>query len=189
LRELEGSPSDADLVRRALTGERWAEAAIYHRHARYVGNLAARLLENRDDAMDVLQDVFVEAMSTLETLRDPAALKAWLGTMTVRRAHRRFRRRKLLRRLALDRQPDDAPLHSLASATISPEEHAELARAGEALGTVPARARFAWLLHEVEGETLPSVAATLGTSLATVKRDVALTGAVVRRAVGASRTP
>lgn len=171
--------SDADLVRRAWDGDEWAEAAIYRRYAMRVANLAARLLGDRADAMDVLQDVFMEALSELHTLRDPGALRAWLLRRTVNKVHKRFRRRKLRRLLGLDRGAGELQLDALAAAGCSPEDHAELARVSSVLATLPPRQRTAWVLHRVEGETLPAVAEACAVSLATAKRDVAAAQAAI----------
>jgi RNA polymerase sigma-70 factor, ECF subfamily len=165
--------SDADLVLRAQSGERWAEGAIYQRYSSMIANLAARLVGDRADAMDVTQDVFIDLLSKLGSLRDPSALKAWLVRCTVRRAHRVFRRRKLRRLLGLDRTLDDMTLDALASPETSAETRVELARVSAVLASLPVRQRIAWLLRHVEGETLPAVAHAIETSLATAKRDIA----------------
>ena len=88
-------PSDAELVARILEGDRWAEEALYRRHAACLGNLAARLLRDRDAALDVVQDTFVEAFEGLERLRDPARVGGWLRQIAVHQVHRRLRRQKL----------------------------------------------------------------------------------------------
>ncbi|MBX3273457.1 MAG: RNA polymerase sigma factor [Sandaracinaceae bacterium] len=165
--------TDAELVRRALEGDRWAEGAIYRRYAPLVANLAGRLLARHADAMDVLQDVFVGALGELGALRDPNALRPWLLRRTVRQVHRVFRRRRLRRVLGLDRGEIDLPLDALADPSASPETHAELARIARVLATLSDRQRIAWVLHRVEGETLPAVADACGVSLATVKREIA----------------
>lgn len=177
--------ADAELVRRALADDEWAKAAIYRRYASQVANIAARLLGNRADMMDVLQDVFLEAFSELPTLRDPSALRPWLVRRTVNKVHKRFRRRKLRRVLGLDRGADELTLFALQSPDCSPEDRLELARISEVLASLPARQRVAWVLHRVEGETLPAVADATDTSLATVKRDIA----AAQRAIDAHIRP
>ncbi len=167
------APSDAELVRRALDGDRWAESAIYQRYAPMVANVAGRLLSRHADALDVLQDVFVDALSELRTLRDPAALRPWLLRRTVRRVSRVFRARRWRRLAGLDRGGDELTLEQMASAELSPEARLELRRIGALLATLPERQRTAWILHHVEGETLPAVADACGVSLATAKREIA----------------
>jgi RNA polymerase sigma-70 factor (ECF subfamily) len=172
----QGSPEhaeDATLVACALRGDRVAEAQIYRRHARALGNLAARLLGSRTDAEDVVQETFVTALERLGDLRDPACLRPWLTRITVTLAQKRLRRRRLLRWLGLDRTESDLPLDAMADEAMPVDRRAELARIAAVLETVPAPERVAWTLHRVEGETLETVAATCGCSLATVKRRIA----------------
>lgn len=165
--------TDAELVARARDRDAWAEAAIYQRHAADVANLAARLLGSRSDALDVMQDVFVSALEELHSLRDPSALRPWLRQRTVFQVHRIFRRRRWWRIFGRDHARQDAGLDVLATASVSPDQRVELARISALLATLPARQRIAWVLHRVEGETLPETARLCALSLATVKRDIA----------------
>jgi RNA polymerase sigma-70 factor (ECF subfamily) len=167
----EDPTTDAELVERALRGDKWAEAAIYRRHGRYVSNLAARLLGRREEAREVLQDVFVEAFANLEKLRSPDALRAWLLQITVFQAHRRFRKRRFVFPFRSAKE-EDLSLGALASSDASPETKLLLSQLAEGLARMPERPRFAWILVRVEGEALPDVAAALGCSIATVKRAV-----------------
>ena len=100
---------------------------IYRRHAGLLLAIAARLLGNRGDAEEVVQDTFVTAFEQLRALRDPAALRAWLAQITVSLVRRRIRRGRLMRVLGLDRGADDATLAALAAPGTAPDERAELA--------------------------------------------------------------
>jgi RNA polymerase sigma-70 factor (ECF subfamily) len=90
--------------------------------------------------------------------------------IAVRQVHRRFRRRRLLARLGLDRGADDARLEQIAAPTLEPELRLDLARLDDALLTLPAELRLAWMLRHVEGCELTELAEQCGCSLSTVKR-------------------
>ena len=90
---------DAELVRRALSADRSAEALLYRRHAARIARTAARLLRSHSEAQDVVHDTFIAAFSALEQLRDPRGFAGWLLQISIRLAHRRLRRDRLLRRL------------------------------------------------------------------------------------------
>jgi RNA polymerase sigma-70 factor, ECF subfamily len=171
--QTDGELSDADVVARVLDGDRWAEEVLFVRHAKAVGDLVARLIQNRADAEDVLQETFVIVLGDLDQLRDRTRLRPWILRIAVRLVHRRFRRRKLLRALGLDRGLEDATLASLADPTMSPERRAELALLDDALRRIPSKERVPWMLHHVEGATLPEIAEACGCSLATTKRRIA----------------
>ncbi|WP_169791624.1 RNA polymerase sigma factor [Sandaracinus amylolyticus] len=172
--------SDAELVVRALGGDRWAQEAIFRRYVADVTSLAERLLRRRHEADDVVQDTFADALLALGELRDPSALRAWLLGIAVRRVRRRVRKLALLRTLGLDRGIDDATLELLASPGLSPDTRAELARVDRALARLHPDDRIAWMLRHVEGEKLEDVAAIVGCSLATAKRRIAAAETLVR---------
>jgi len=163
-------PADGELVARALRDDRWALQLLYRRHVRRVAERVIRLLSRSAEAEDVVQDAFVSAFRDLATLADPSRFGPWLMRIAVRQVHRRFRRRRLLARLGLDRGADDARLEQIAGPTLEPELRLDLARLDDALLTLPTELRLAWMLRHVEGCELTELAEQCGCSLSTVKR-------------------
>jgi RNA polymerase sigma-70 factor (ECF subfamily) len=184
LRLPDDSLDDAGLVARALDGDGWSREALYRRHAGALLGLAARLLANRSEAEDVVQDTFVVAFGQLKTLREPAALRGWLAQIAVSLVRRRLRRGRLLRLLGLDRGADDATLAALAAPGLDPEARTELALVDRQLGRLRTEPRIAWMLRRVDGLELTEVAAVTGCSLATAKRRIAEADQQLRRHVG-----
>ena len=183
-REVTAAQPDGALVAAVLAGDRGAEEALYRRHAPSVLRLATRLLRSNEDASDVLQDAFVTAFEDVKALREPDAFRAWVHRITVRLVHRRFRRRRLLGLLGLDRRADEVSLESLADESASPEARVELRWLDAALARIDGKDRIAWMLRYVEGLALEEVAETCECSLATVKRRIAVADDVVRRHLG-----
>ena len=165
--------SDAQLVARAIEGDRWGREMLYRRHAGYLLAIAARLLSNRSEGEEIVQDTFVTAFEQLRTLREPAALRGWLAQIAVSLVRRKLRRARLMRVLGLDHGADDATLAALAAPGTRPDQRAELALVDRVLGTISANVRIAWMLRHVEGLELAEVASACGCSLATVKRRIA----------------
>jgi len=174
--------ADSELIERLARGDQWAKEALYRRYVKQVWSTALHMLGNRADAQDVVQDTFVEAFRDVGALRAHAALKPWLLRISVHQAHRYFRRRRLLRRLGLDRSLDDAPLDSLLHPGASPELRSELRAVERALASAPAAERFAWILRHVDGHSLEEVAAASACSLATAKRRLARCQSLVQAA-------
>lgn len=164
------APGDAELVARALEGDRWAEEALYRRHVHRVTTLVARLLRHGPDVEDVVQDAFIEAYRDLAQLRDPARVGAWIARIAVHRCHKRFRRRKLRRLLGLERGAHDEPLALQARVDAGQDARAELALLDRALDALPVAERTCWVLRHLEGYRLAEVAELAGCSLATAKR-------------------
>jgi RNA polymerase sigma-70 factor (ECF subfamily) len=174
---------DAELVARALRGDRWSRDVLYRRHAHYLLAVSTRLLANRSEGEEVVQDTFVVGFEQLGTLREPAAVRAWLAQIAVSLVRRRLRRGRLLRFLGLDRSPDDASLSALAAPELRPDDCAELALIDRMLGRMPADLRIAWMLRRVEGLALAEVASACACSLATAKRRIATADTQVARHV------
>jgi len=162
--------ADSELIERLVRGDQWAKEALYRRYVKVVWSTALHMMGNRADAQDVVQDTFVEAFRDVATLRVHAALRPWLLRISVHQAHRRFRRRKLLRRLGLDHGSDDAALDTLLHPDASPELKSELRSVERALSGASVAERFAWILRHVDGHSLEEIAAASDCSLATVKR-------------------
>src|SRR5678809_774122 len=136
--------SDAQLVARAIEGDRWGREMLYRRHATYLLAIAARLLGNRGEGEEVVQDTFVTAFEQLRTLREPAALRGWLAQIAVSLVRRRLRRGRLMRVLGLDRGADDATLCALIRIRSRRGQRAQRRVVG-------ANVRIAWMLRQVEG--------------------------------------
>jgi RNA polymerase sigma-70 factor (ECF subfamily) len=182
---LSGGPSDAELVVRIQRGDRWAEEALYRRYVDLVSASALRLLRNRAEAEDVVQETFLLAFQRLHQLRDVQALRAWLLRLTLTRVHRRFRWHRLRRWFGACSLEEEG-LEDAAAPHASGEDRAELALVETMLEKLKAQDRAAWLLRHAVGCSLEEVAEACGCSLAAAKRriraaDEALEKALQRR--------
>ena len=154
--------TDEALAVRARGGDQLAFATLYRRHVRFVAGLTYRALGSDLELDDVVQQVFIEAARGVVKMEEVETFRGWLYVVAVRQIHRvlvgRWRRRRMSLILPRFSNPDDA------------QPISELARALEQL---PPEERLPWILHEVEGETLPETARACEVSLATVKRRIA----------------
>jgi DNA-directed RNA polymerase specialized sigma24 family protein len=73
--------SDAELVTLATMGEAEALAVLLERYRPSLYAAAIRLLRNRDDALDAVQETCVVALVRLGLLRDPQAVGGWLHSV------------------------------------------------------------------------------------------------------------
>jgi RNA polymerase sigma-70 factor (ECF subfamily) len=175
-------PSDAALVVAARAGEPWAQEALYRRYARMVTGLAWRLMPGDPDVEDLVQDVFIQALDGLERLTEPAAFGSWIGSITVRTAHKRLRRKRLKMRLGLARR-EPIDVDAVVSSTAPPDVASELRALYRMLDALSVEERVALVLRRVEGMQLTEIAEQMSLSLATVKRRLD----AAERALAASR--
>lgn len=144
--------------------------AVFRRFAPYVARIGLRLLGRHEEIDDLVQDVFLDAQRGLDELREPGAIKGWLATVTVRKAQRRLKLRRMRRVLGLD---EGADYTQVADDAADPTSRHTLAKVYAVLDSLPSDERVAWSLRHVEGERLERVAELCGCSLATAKRKIA----------------
>ena len=80
---LGNSDADADLVERYLAGDTAAFDELMIRYERQIYRICYRFVENRDDAMDLAQEVFIKAFEHLGTFRRESSVKTWLYRIAV----------------------------------------------------------------------------------------------------------
>ena len=161
--------TDADLVQALKSGEAGAAGRLYDRHATGVHGMVFRLLGRQAELDDIVQEVFIYALYSIDKLREPAALKGWLFGIAVGkvRSHLRQRyRRRWLSFLPHDELPEP-------SVPVT-DPQAELGRdVCSILDQLPADERIALVLHRIEGLSLHDAAKASGMSLSTFKRRLA----------------
>jgi len=180
LRLVEGPGADAAWVSRAQRGDAAAQTWLFESHARYVASVLANLRVPSAELPDLIQEVFLVALRSLDRLDEPSALRAWLVGIAVNKAKTaaRARRRKWWLRFV---EPEELP--ALVSED-APTEVREAVRATHAvLATLEDEHRIAFVLRYLEGLTIDEIAVACEISPATVKRRVsAARSAFVERA-------
>jgi RNA polymerase sigma-70 factor (ECF subfamily) len=170
--DLEGR--EAILVARCAQGDEIACAELVNEHQRMVFQLAYHLLGNREEALDVSQDVFLLVFRTLGRFRGQSQLRTWIYRIVVNQAKNRqrwWRRRLVSRQVSLDEHI--ASHGELAAERVSPERmlaQKELAdRLWNALEQLPFDQRTVIVLREIDGLSYEDIAFSLNVTLGTVK--------------------
>src|SRR5215470_14106830 len=86
--------SEREQYRAAIRGDREAFEMIIRTHSRALFAIAYGILQNREEAEDVVQDSLVKAWKTRWRVRDPEKFPAWLAAIARHRAHDVFRKRR-----------------------------------------------------------------------------------------------
>jgi RNA polymerase sigma-70 factor (ECF subfamily) len=154
-----------DIVR----GDRDAFARFYDLHATLVHTFALRLLRERGEAEEVVQDVFLQVWRQAETYRsDRGTPEAWLITMTRSRAIDKLRsRRRRDEMVRLVENPDRLPEPAVPEGASGRVE--ARATLGGALADLPGAQRDVLELAYFDGLTQSEIARRLGEPLGTVK--------------------
>ncbi|THK37172.1 RNA polymerase sigma factor [Ensifer sp. MPMI2T] len=84
---------DAELVERAVRGDREAFSLLVERHYDFVNAVAWRWSGNLTDAEDITQDVCIRLGSAIRGFRGTSRFRTWLYTLTLNAARDHRRRR------------------------------------------------------------------------------------------------
>lgn len=168
-----GVPDD-DLIRATLGGDEAAFRELVERYKARAFGVAAGIVGDRDDAMDVVQESFVKAYYNLKEFRFGANFYTWFYRLLVNQAIDRWRRSARSAEVPLEEgwlSEEVSPPGSVAYPR-TPEELAANRELGDAIqravAALPEYHRAVILLREVEGMAYEEIASVLGCSVGTV---------------------
>lgn len=160
--------SDHELISRVANRDREAFAALYDRLAGRAFGLILKVLRNRTDAEDVLQEAFLQVWNQADRFdADRAAPDVWVFLIARSRAVDRLRRRTL----TTDDIPEIATFHDPGDDLARCELGSQVS---SALKCLPADQREPIQLAFFQGLTHEQIAATLAVPLGTVKTRIRL---------------
>ncbi|CAA9270933.1 MAG: hypothetical protein AVDCRST_MAG42-3276 [uncultured Chthoniobacterales bacterium] len=147
--------TERDMYRAAIHGDRDAFEMIIRSFSRPLFAVAYGVLQNREEAEDVVQDAFVKAWKTRWRVRDPEKFPAWLATIARNRARDVSRAR---RTVPLSDELDEAA-EPVAALTASGDLNGEVQAA---LASLPETHRVALTLRYFDALDYATIERTLG---------------------------
>jgi RNA polymerase sigma-70 factor (ECF subfamily) len=153
---------DDDLVSRVRQGDLSAFETLYRRHCSAIFGLTLRMLQNRADAEDLVQEIFLQAYDRLSSFEGRAAFGTWLYRLGVNRCLDHLRSRGVKEGLRSEPLTPALP-GAGASANL---RGLELERA---IAELTPSSRAAFLLHDVVGYDHREVGEILGIAVGTSK--------------------
>jgi RNA polymerase sigma-70 factor, ECF subfamily len=167
---------EAALIQRCAAGDENACAELVAEHQRMVFQLALHLLGNRDEALDLSQEVFLKVFRTIHRFRGQSALRTWIYRIAVNQAKNRqrwWRRRHRSEQVSLDEHLAARGDVAAGDDSLTPESalvRKELAtRIWRALDRLPFDQRTVIVLREIDGLSYDEIAFSLGVAVGTVK--------------------
>jgi RNA polymerase sigma-70 factor (ECF subfamily) len=149
-----GNGSLTSLIAEARAGSPDALSALYLEHGAALFRLAFRLVGAREDAEDVVHDVFVGLPGALQRYEERGRLVGWLKRVTARVALMRLRSGRRRREVALDNAAEQA----------EPPRASERDGLQAAVNALPDHLRAVLVLKEIEGYAHGEIAELLGIS-------------------------
>jgi RNA polymerase sigma-70 factor (ECF subfamily) len=188
LDEPAGGPqtSELELVRRCVAGERAAFEQLYREHRRAVAGNLYRVLGDRTELDDLVQEVFVIAFRGLARFRGDAKLSTWLYRVCVNVALGRLRSKSRRAPAVPYADLDDAGDGGANAPDLQIERREELVRVYRALEELAPKKRIVFILHEVQGLDIKEIADIVQAPLVTVRTRLHYARKEFYRAVGKS---
>ena len=188
--------SDEQLLSRARSGE---QAAFGELCLRYTGMLRQRILRivrNREDAEDILQETLLSAYRNLDTFRGACRFSTWMMKIGINTSLMVLRKRRstpevISEQLSEDRQRFESP--EFRDPGLNPEQRYIADQMIDKLRSImrrlPARTRTVMDLYCVKELRLKDAAAILGITEATAKSRVLRGRNRLRRSLSTRRIP
>jgi RNA polymerase sigma-70 factor (ECF subfamily) len=166
------------LVRDVLAGDRQAFGGLMTRYRDRLGRYALRMLGNRADAEDALQETFIRAYRSLGRCNDPDRFGPWIYGILVNRCRTLGAQRARRARLQV---ADDALLARAASPGDAISDQALRDALEWALVRVSPMLREAFLLRHVEELSYEEMVTVTGATVPALKMRVSRAREELRR--------
>ena len=170
--------SDNELVECARSGENEAFGELVRRYRNKVNSLALKITKNEIDAQEVVQEVFLNAFSKLDSFKGTAAFSSWLYRVVANGALMLLRSRKRdayepWDGMSSNQEPTSLLLSSTTEWSTRADRIFERREIMELLErefeVIPERYRTILILREIDGLSNKEIADVLGVTVAAVK--------------------
>ncbi len=86
----------AELIKQCICGDSRAQFKLYKLYSKAMYNICARMLNDRHEAEDILQDAFVSAFRNLKRFEGKSTFGAWLKRIVINKCISHLRKNKLM---------------------------------------------------------------------------------------------
>ena len=182
------SLSDEDLMARVAEEDERAFSELVRRYQGRVANLVSRVLNDRECADDLAQEVFVRVFVHRRNYRRGSKLSTWIFTIAANLAKNEIRRRVRRRNwFSLDALQE--VLKDSAAVLADPTEGRERTlereqfqlEIGKAITTIPEKYRLSLVLRDIEGLAYEDIAVVLGIPGGTVRSRINRARSMLKR--------
>lgn len=95
------------LILQCKAGDRVAQNELYKRYAGAMYNICRRMMNDEDEARDMLQDAFVEAFMKIHSLKVLSTFSAWIKRITVNKCINAIKKKRIFA-ISIDENVDPA---------------------------------------------------------------------------------
>jgi RNA polymerase sigma-70 factor (ECF subfamily) len=160
---------DLQTLREVADGDLEAFSALVERHQGRLHALCERMLGDREEARDAVQEVYIKVFKKAGSFRPKGQVFTWIYRIAVNHCLNKLRRKKIVRFFSLGGENDeDGPVLEPRDEAAGPEERMQLrerwAVTRRALDALPASQRPVVILAKFEGLPYRQIAEVMGIS-------------------------
>jgi RNA polymerase sigma factor (sigma-70 family) len=151
----------APLIEECRMGSSRAQFRLYNQYCKAMYNLANRILNNREDAEDMLQETFIECFRSIDTFRFESTFGAWLKRIMVNKCINHIKKKKI-----------DLTLYETLPAVVDDEEEEvkyDTTKIFKGIELLPDGYRIILTLYLLEGYDHGEISQILGITESTSK--------------------
>lgn len=160
---------DEALLTAIKKGHPNAKRALFEKYSNHVQRVLIRIMGIDDAIPELINETFLQAFSSIHSVRESGSLKAWISMIAVFTARGLIRKRKKRRAMWLFEPRKIQDIQTYESDTDSREA---LQALYSILDEIPVDERIAFTLRFLEGMGLRETAEACGVSMATIKRRI-----------------
>lgn len=157
------SDINQNLIELCIRGDRVAQYLLYKQYSRSMYNLCIRMVSDRYEAEDILQEAFIKIFRDINTFRRQGTLGAWLKRIVINQCLNHLRKKKPTIVGLDDKEIPDIIEEDFTIGNISPVE------IHKSILNLPEGARVICVLHLLEGYKHSEIARMLDISESTSK--------------------
>jgi RNA polymerase sigma factor (sigma-70 family) len=164
-----------ELIDKIKKGDQSGFTAVVDQYQELVYNTAISIVQNKEDADDITQEVFVQVYLSIQSFKGDSKFSTWLYRITVSKAldHERKKKRKkrfgFMQSLFGSQQEEVFHPVEFDHPGVQLEKKESARDLFRALKQLPEKQRIAFTLHKMEGQSYQEIAAIMNTSLYAVE--------------------
>jgi RNA polymerase sigma-70 factor (ECF subfamily) len=165
--------ADDEIVMRVLAGDTSLYEVIMRRYNQRLFRVARAIVQDNDEAEDVVQDTYVRAYASLNQFAGRALFSTWLTKIAVHQASNRLRRRKRIVEFPSSPDREHQGMEAVKSSAPDPEQQTLRSQTvdllEQAVDALPEIYRSVFVLRQIESLSTAETAACLDVTEDAVK--------------------
>lgn len=156
-----------DILVKAGQGDMRAFEEVYKSTSSFVYNVAYRVVNNREDALEVAQEVFITVHNKLKEFRFESSFKTWVYRITANAAINYAKKASRTKAVPFEESFGEVAIEADAHQAMEQQEQSHLVN--KLLGELNEDQRACVVLREIQGLSYEEIAQILSINLNTVR--------------------